>query len=450
MNTTTNRWSSNWVFVLAATGAAVGLGNIWKFPYITGENGGGAFVLLYLVCIVIVGLPLMMAEILLGRRGRQNPVATMKTLALEHKRSRCWCIIGVLGLLSSFLILSYYSVIAGWTLSYTVHAINGDFTNATPLAIIDLFQHFIASPWQLLAWHSLIMIVTIWVVSCGVQKGIERAVLGMFPIMVLLLLLLVGYAIKTGYFTAGLHFLLYPDFSMLGTQGALQALGHAFFTLSLATGSIMMYGAYLPSNASITKASIAIVTADTGVALLAGLAIFPIVFANHLTASAGPGLIFKTLPIAFGHMHYGRLWGTLFFIMLVLAAFTSTLALLEPCVAWFIERFHASRTRAAWIIGSGIWLLGIANALSFNRWEHIRWLGQTLFQLADHLTANLMLPLGGLLIALFVGWRLPTEVSLLELQLPYHNRLCRIWRLSMRYIAPIAIVFIFVKALEVL
>ena len=443
MDETENRWSSNWVFVLAATGAAVGLGNIWKFPYITGENGGGAFVLLYLICIFIVGFPLMMGEILLGRRGRQNPIATMRTLAIANKRSRHWCIVGVLGLLSSFLILSYYSVIAGWTLSYTVHAIKGDFTNASPMAIADLFKHFTASPWQLLAWHSVIMIATIWVVSIGVQKGIERAVLGMFPIMLLLLLLLVGYALKTHYFSVGAHFLLYPDFSKLSTQGALQALGHAFFTLSLATGSIMMYGAYLPSNASITKASIAIVVADTGVALLSGLAIFPIVFANKLAASAGPGLIFQTLPIAFGKMHYGRFWGTLFFVMLVLAAFTSTLALLEPCVAWFIDRFNVSRARAAWVIGSGIWLLGIANALSFNLWQSIIWFGQNIFQLTDHLTANIMLPLGGLLIAIFVGWCLPPNASLSELQLSGHSRLFRTWRFTIRYISPIAILCIF-------
>ncbi len=441
-------WSSHWVFVLAATGAAVGLGNVWKFPYITGENGGGAFVILYLICIVIVGIPLMMAEVLLGRRGRQNPIAAVRTIALENNRSHWWKIAGATGVIAGFLILSYYSVIAGWALSYVFRAMFGDFVDASATQITDMFNQFIASPWRLLLWHSIIVLTTGIVVARGVKRGIEEAILVMFPLMLLLLLVLVGYAVESGYFMQGVRFLFSPDFSKLSTEGVLDALGHAFFTLSLSTGGIMMYGAYLPQNASVIKASIAIAVADTGIALLAGLAIFPIVFANQLSPGAGPGLIFQTLPIAFAHMPYGSLFATLFFVMLVFAAFTSTVSLLEPPVAWFIERVKISRQQAALFVSIGVWLLGIITILSFNKWQHIRVFGKDPFDLLDYITANIMLPLGGFLVALFTGWFLCREDALDELQLPDRWLFAK-WRFTIRYLTPVAILAVFFKVIGV-
>lgn len=438
-------WSSHWIFVLAATGAAVGLGNIWKFPYIAGENGGGAFVVLYLICIVIIGIPLMMAEILLGRRGRQNPVAAMQTIALENNRSRHWKIAGAIGVLAGFLILTYYSVIAGWALSYVFRAASGAFTQASATTINDMFTQFIANPWRLLLWHTIIVASTGFVIARGIRKGIEEAILVMFPLMMLFLLILVAYAVNSGYFSQGLHFLFSPDFSKLSAEGFLDALGHAFFTLSLSTGSIMMYGAYLPQNASVTKAAVAIAAADTGVALLAGLAIFPIVFANQLSPSAGPGLIFQTLPIAFGHMAYGQAFATLFFIMLVFAAFTSTISLLEPAVAWLIERLNISRQRAALLITGSIWFLGIGTVLSFNVWKHVRFFGKDIFDCLDYLTANIMLPLGGLLVVIFTGWLLKRADALDELQIPDRWVFAK-WRFTIRYLSPVAILVVFVKA----
>jgi len=317
------QWSNRMAFILAATGSAVGLGNIWKFPYITGENGGGAFVLVYLVCIAAIGVPIMMAEVLLGRRGRQSPINTMATLAAEEKRPAPWALLGWMGVVAGFLILSYYSVIAGWSLSYVFRSAGGMFEGATADGVSSIFSQFISSPESLLAWHTIFMVATMIVVARGVQHGLEKAVRYLMPALFLLLIVLVFYAMTTGYFSQGLTFLFTPDFSKITASTILVAMGHAFFTLSLGMGAIMVYGSYLPKDTSIAKTSMVIAAADTMVALLAGMVIFPIVFAHGLEPGAGPGLIFKTLPIAFGQMDAGILIGTLFFLLLVFAAWRS-------------------------------------------------------------------------------------------------------------------------------
>ncbi|MEW5011765.1 MAG: sodium-dependent transporter, partial [Cycloclasticus sp.] len=297
-------WSTRLAFIFAATGSAVGLGNIWKFPYITGENGGGAFVLVYLLCIALIGVPIMMAEILLGRRGRQSPINTMRDLAKEAGAKPYWRWLGWLGVIAGFLILSYYSVIAGWAMAYFVRVSTGLFEGATADGVSSIFGQFIADPEKLLAWHSLFMIMTMLVVARGV-KGLERAVRFLMPALLVLLLLLVVYAMEQGDFAQALNFLFSADFSKITSESILTAMGHAFFTLSLGMGAIMVYGSYLPSKVSIGSTTLIIALADTAIALLAGLAIFPLVFANGLEPSSGPGLIFQTLPIAFGHMDYG-------------------------------------------------------------------------------------------------------------------------------------------------
>ena len=339
-------WSSRWAFVLAATGSAVGLGNIWKFPYITGENGGGAFVLVYLISIGLIGIPIMMAEVMLGRRGRLSPINTMRKLAKAGGHSRHWQWLGWAGVLTGFLILSYYSVIAGWALSYTTRAALGEFTGADAGVIKNMFTDFISSPLALLGWHTLFMVMTMFIVSRGVRGGLEKAVKLLMPALFILLVLLVGYAVNTGAFARGVEFLFYPDFGSIGWNGILIAMGHAFFTLSLGMGSIMVYGSYLPKNISIAKTTFLIAGADTLVALMAGLVIFPIVFANELHAGSGPGLIFQTLPIAFGQMWGGLFFGTLFFILLVFAAWTSAISLIEPAVAWLVENHNMTRRKA--------------------------------------------------------------------------------------------------------
>ncbi len=446
------QWSSRLMFILAATGSAVGLGNIWKFPYITGENGGGAFVLVYLVCIALVGIPIMMAEVLLGRRGRQSPINTMRLLVKHEDASKFWQFIGWGGVIAGFLILSYYSVIAGWALAYVVRAASGLFTGITGETSAAAFGSLLSDPQQLMVWHTLFMAMTTLVVARGVKSGLEQAVRILMPALFILLLLLVGYAMNSGGFSQGVAFLFSVDFSKITAAAVLTAMGHAFFTLSLGMGAIMVYGSYLPSDASIAKTSVIIAVMDTVVALLAGLAIFPIVFANGLPTGAGPGLIFQTLPIAFGNMPGGTFFGTLFFLLLTFAAWTSAISLIEPVVAWLVENREIPRIWAAAIIGLLTWLLGIVTVMSFSSWAfEFSFIGETksngLFDMFDILTANIMLPLGGLAMAIFAGWVMRRESTAEEFG--GDGMAYKLWRFVVRYITPVCVMVIFLKAFGV-
>ncbi len=443
------QWSSKWIFVLAATGSAVGLGNIWKFPYITGENGGGAFVLVYLLCIVAIGLPIMMAEIMLGRHGRQSPINTMRQLAGKARAHPRWQYLGWMGVLAGFLILSYYSVIAGWALAYVARSVGGVFVDASAAGVQQVFADLTGSAERLMAWHTLFILMTMVVVARGVRGGLEQAVRFLMPALFVILLVLVGYAMTTGeYFLQGLSFLFSPDFSRLSAAGVLTAMGHAFFTLSLGMGAIMVYGSYMPQKASITATSLAIVAADTIVALLAGMAIFPIVFANGLEPGAGPGLIFQTLPVAFGQMPGGMLFGSLFFLLLVFAAWTSAISLIEPAVAWLVENHGMSRRRASTWAGLATWLLGLGTVFSFNLGSDWTWFGKTFFDLLDFLTANIMLPLGGLLIAIFSAWVFRSQDS--DDELATRPWILASWRFLLRYVSPAAVIVVFLQAIGVI
>ena len=441
------QWSSRWAFVLAATGSAVGLGNIWKFPYITGENGGGAFVLVYLACLVLIGLPVMMAEILVGRRGRQNPVNSLHSLAIEEKTTQDWQYLGWLGLTAGILIMSYYSVFAGQALAYVFRNFSGVFEGVTADGATSIYNALVSDPERLLAWHTIFVIITSIVVARGVQGGLEKAVKFLMPALLAILLLLVGYAANTGiYFQQGIDFLFHADFSKLSGASVLTAMGHAFFTLSLGMGAIMVYGSYLPKSASILKMTFAIAFADTAVALLAGMAIFPLVFANGLDIDAGPGLIFHTLPIAFGHMQGGAFFGGLFFLLLVFAAWSSAISLIEPAVAWLVENKEVSRRRASVITGLVTWFLGLLTVFSFNIASEWTVFGNTFFDLLDYLTANIMLPLGGLLIAIFVGRIMSQGSSEEELNIK-PQYLYSTWRFLILYIAPAGIIIVFLNML---
>jgi len=453
------QWSSRWAFFLAATGSAVGLGNIWKFPYITGENGGGAFVLVYLICIAIIGIPIMMAEIMIGRRGRRSPINTMRILARQGRHSPRWQYLGWGGVIAGFLILSYYSVIAGWALAYVFRAAGSDFDGATADGVASIFSSLVSDPERLLAWHTIFMVMTLVVVSRGVASGLEKAVRYLMPALFILLLVLLGYAMSSGAFAEGVSFMFKPDFHALffhmdksgaehfSMSGVLTAMGHAFFTLSLGMGAIMVYGSYLPGDTSIAKTSVAIALADTAVALIAGLAIFPLVFANHLEPGAGPGLIFQTLPLAFGHMPGGGLFGTLFFILLVFAAWTSAISLIEPAVTWLVETIHMDRVKATVYSGLAAWLLGIGTIFSFNLWSKATINGKTFFDIMDFLTANLMLPLGGLAIAIFAGWIMVRGSVKDELQME-RPKLFRLWYTLVRYVTPLAVILVFIFKLR--
>ena len=446
------QWTNRTVFILAATGSAVGLGNIWKFPYIVGENGGGTFVLVYLLCIALIGVPIMIAEIMLGRRGKQSPINTMIALAKGEGRNPGWVWLGWMGVVAGFLILSYYSVIAGWAMSYIFRTGGGMFLGVTADGASRIFADLVSDPERLLAWHTLFMVMTMMVVARGVKQGLEKAVTYLMPFLFGFLILIVIYAMTTGYFMEGLKFLFTPG--DISGKGILIAMGHAFFTLSLGMGAIMVYGSYLSDEHSIVQASILIALADTVVALMAGMAIFPIVFANGLEPGAGPGLIFQTLPIAFGHMQGGTLVGVMFFVLLLFAAWTSAISLIEPAVAYLVENQGINRIYAAVWVGGLTWLVGLGTVFSFNIWKDktlsIPYLFEdlTFFDTLDYLTANIMLPLGGLFIALFAGWVMREESTREEIYT--HPAVYKIWRFLTRFIAPVAVIVVFLKAVSVI
>ncbi|WP_372739192.1 sodium-dependent transporter [Neptunomonas sp.] len=446
-------WSSRFAFILAASGSAVGLGNIWKFPYITGENGGGAFVIVYLLCIALIGLPIMIAEVTIGRRGGRSPINSLRMLTHRDGLSSRWTWIGWMGITASFLILSFYSVIGGWALAYVGQSASGAFSGGNADSIGALFGGLLADPWTLLVWHSVFMALVIFIVARGIRSGMEKAINILMPLLFLLLLVMVGYAMTSGEFSQGFAFLFQPDFSKLTTAGILTALGHAFFTLSLGMGVMMAYGSYLPKNVSIVKTAVAVSVVDTAVALLAGLAIFPLVFANGLEPGSGPGLIFQTLPMAFGQMTGGVLFGSLFFGLLVIAAVTSAISLLEPVVEWLEEHKGISRLSGTLMGGISIWLLGLLTILSFNEWSNVYPLSfisafesKTFFDLLDYVTANLMMPLGGLFIAIFVGWFMNKQA--VENQLDLSNDVAfSLFMFVLRFITPAAVLVVFINNL---
>ncbi|MBV1919919.1 MAG: sodium-dependent transporter [Pseudomonadales bacterium] len=438
-------WQNRWTFILAATGSAVGLGNIWKFPYMAGENGGGAFVLIYLVFVAVIGIPVMLAEVMLGRRGRQSPVNTMKTLAKSSDASKFWGGIGWLGAVAGVLILSFYSVIAGWAMAYAGKIIGGGLLDQADIP--SQFGAFVSDPVETVLWHSLFMVMVLTVVAGGIHKGLEKAVQFLMPALFVMLILLLGYATTTGSFGEAASFLFKFNPDALTAGAVLSALGHAFFTLSLGMGAIMAYGAYMPQEHSLGKTVVIIGVLDTLVAVVAGLVIFSIVFANGLDTAAGPSLMFKTLPVAFSQMPGGIVLGGMFFILVSFAAWTSAISLAEPAVAWMVETAGFSRVKAALVIGIPVWLLGIACALSQNIWSDVTILGSDLLDFLDKLTTNIMLPLGGLLIAIFAGWIMRRSHVVKEVAMK-NFALFNIWIVMIRIVAPIGIGIVMYNSIE--
>lgn len=436
-------WANRWIFILAATGSAVGLGNIWKFPYIAGQNGGGAFVLVYLAFILAVGVPIMMAEVFVGRRGRQSPINSMREIGIEAGQSPKWSLVGWMGALAGFLIFSFYSVVAGWVLAYVAGMGNGDFLDIGSEQAGKAFNDLLSDPQALLIWHTVFVVLVMTVVMGGVNKGLERATRIMMPALFVLLLVLLGYSMTTGSFGAGVDFLFHFDPSELSGEAILVALGHSFFTLSLGMGAIMAYGSYMPKDASIGGTVLTIAALDTIVALVAGLAIFPIVFANALDPAAGPGLMFITLPVAFGQMPGGQVIGFLFFVMVALAAWSSAISLMEPAVAWMVERFGYSRGPVCLLLGVIVWGLGIAALSSFNFGSEVAIFGMNIFDFLDFITANVMLPLGGLFVAFFAGWVVSKQISMDELAIK-ERMFYSAWLFTIRYVAPLAVAAIFI------
>ena len=440
-------------FMLAAVGAAVGLGNIWKFPYVAGVSGGGAFVLVYIVCVIFVAIPILIGELLIGRCGSGSPPVAMRNVAEKSGRSAKWSVVGFMGMIVGYLIATYYSVIAGWTLVYIYKAANS-FDGATALNVAQQFEDLKADPVTMAIWHSVFMCLALTIVGRGLRNGIERVVKLLMPALFVMLAVMIGYAAVAGDFAAGVNFLFSVDFSKITGAVVLNAIGQAFFSISVAMGLMMVYGAYVPKDVSLTRSAIIIATADTVIALLAGLMIFPIVFANGLDPAEGPGLIFKTLPTAFVGMPGGAVFGALFFLLLAFAAITSIIAIIEPIVAYAEDRWHMERITACVVFGFIGWAIGIASVLSFNAWQDVTPLamfdvfdGKSIYDLIDYFTANIMMPVGAILIALFVGWRMKPEMIEGDLSFS-HPLLFKAWLWIMRVVAPLAILGILVSGLR--
>jgi len=439
-------WSNRWFFILAATGSAVGLGNLWKFPYVAGENGGGAFVLLYLACVFLIGVPLMMCEILMGREGRQSPINTLDKLIARAGAHRAWSAIAWSGVLAGFLILSFYTVIAGWAAYYILQLFSGNMTGATAQVSADTFNSFLGDPWMLSVFHTLFIAVTVFFVGRGVNRGLEVLVKWSMPLLFVLILMLLVYSIGQGGMGSAISYMFGFQWETLHVESILAAVGQAFFSLSLGMGALMAYGAYVPRKVNLGKTVITIALLDTLVAISAGLIIFSIVFSNGLDASEGPGLMFVTLPLAFGQMPAGALFGGIFFILVSIAALTSIVSLMEPALAWVVERYNAKRSRVTITIGVIAWILGLGTLLSFNVWKDVHIVGGlNFFATIDYLSSNIMLPLGGVFIALFVSWILPREIVTEQLRLP--PSVFQAWLWLTRVVAPVAVLSVFLYKL---
>jgi NSS family neurotransmitter:Na+ symporter len=443
------KWSSHLVFLAAAIGSAVGISNVWKFTYVAGQNGGGAFVLLYVGAIAVVALPALVAEFMVGRRGGASVVKSMSNLAARDGIHPAWRYYGQMAALGAFIALSFYAVIAGWTIDYFYQAVRHGFSGISAADSGAGLDTLMADPVRMLASHAVFLGLTAVTVAGGIRGGLERVLRWLTPALFIILLMLLAYAVIAGDFAAGARFLFLPDFSQLSAQTVLMAVGQAFFSLGIGLGVLFTIGAYMDQRSSILRASIVVAAADGGVALLAGLAIFPIVFAHGLSPAEGPGLIFVTLPVAFGQMPAGAVLAPMFFVLMAIAALTSAITIMETVVATVEDYSGMSRRLIVLLVTALLWMAGLGTVLSFS------WLAdfyplsflpafetRTIFDSLDYLVSNFMMPAGGVLIALLAGWGLSRSASLGELGLadamPY-----RLWRLLVRYVVPLAIALVF-------
>jgi NSS family neurotransmitter:Na+ symporter len=447
-------FSSKLGIIAAAAGSAIGLGNIWKFPYITGIYGGAAFILVYLVCIALIGLPVMLSEFTIGRRAQANAVGSFKKLAPGTP----WFLTGWMGFVAAFSILSFYGVVAGWTLDYVVKAITGAYVGMEPDAIGGLFGALISSPVATVGWQLLFMAVTAGVVMGGVKDGIEKYSKILMPLLLVIILILDIRAVTLPGAGEGVNFLFKPDFSALNAEAVLVALGHAFFSLSLGMGTMITYGSYIGKKENLGETALQVTIADTVIALAAGLAIFPAVFAFGVEPSAGPGLVFITLPNVFNQMAGGMIWGILFFSLLAIAALTSAISILEVVVAYLAEETSMSRKKATIVAASAITFVGVLAGLSYTPvlsgftipLPGFGSLG--IFDWLDMLSANYLLPLGALFISLFVGWKMVRKDIEEEVS---NNGTVKIGWIGVflifaKVVAPIAIAIVFLNGVGIL
>ncbi len=438
-------FSSKFGVIAAAAGSAVGLGNIWKFPYITGVYGGAAFLFVYLGFILAIGLPIMLSEFIIGRKSRKNAFGAFKKLAPKS----LWQYAGILGVGAAFMILAFYGVVAGWSIEYMFNSILGHFQSQTPDQLGTTFNEFIESPIQPVIYQLIFMVLTGAIVYVGIKDGIERNVKILMPILVVIIIILDIRAVTLEGAGEGLKFLFHPDFSKLTGEGVLSALGHAFFSLSLGMGTLITYGSYIDKKNNLLTTALQVTVADTLIAILAGIAIFPTVFAFNIEPSSGPGLVFITLPNVFLQMPGGYIFSILFFLLLTVAALTSSISILEVVVAYFDEELKMKRHVATVIATILIALLGIICSLSMGIFSDYTFYNLNFFDLLDWISANLFLPLGGLFISLFIGWKLGRKKVLDEISRggSISSALLSIFMFLVKFIAPIAIAIVFLSGI---
>jgi neurotransmitter:Na+ symporter, NSS family len=443
-----DNFGSRFGIIAAAAGSAVGLGNIWKFPYVAGQNGGGAFLVVYLLFIIAIGLPVMLSEFSIGRRAQRNAIGSFKKLAPGSR----WYLVGVMGVAAAFLILSFYSAVAGWTLEYIVKSFTNSFAGRGEQELNIMFGDFISGTWRPLFWQILFMILTAWIVMAGIKKGIEKYTKVLMPLLVIMIVILCIRSVTLPGSREGLSFLFRPDFSKLTTDAVLGALGQAFFSLSLGMGTLITYGSYIGRKYNLTSTVIQVSAADTIIAVMAGIAIFPAVFAFGIDPAEGPGLVFITLPGIFQQIPGGYFFALIFFILLAVAALTSSISVLEVVVAYFVEELHLTRRRATILASLMISVLGVFCTLSFGIMSDFRIFGMVFFDLMDFTASNLLLPLGGLFIVLFVGWYLGAGAAHREISNEGVLRLgfFPVFMFLVRFIAPFAITLVFIYGLGLL
>jgi NSS family neurotransmitter:Na+ symporter len=451
MAATTESWSGRMAFILASVGAAVGLGNIWKFPYTLGSSGGSAFVLVYLLAILLIAMPIMLSEMVIGRSARRSAPTAMKELAIANGTTRHWAIVGWMGQFALILVLSFYSVIAGWTIAYLFKTISGGLNGLSPEEVGAGFGAFLHKPGPMIVWHLVFTATTVYIVSRGVKVGLEKVVKVLMPALFITLVALVINSAFVGDFATAFEYLFYPDLSKLTPGVVLAAVGQAFFSVNVGVGAVLTYSAYLPRDVNLFKSAITISIGDTMVALLAGLAIFPIVFANNLDPAQDAGLIFVTLSTAFAKMPGGSFIGAAFFLMLLFAALTSSISMLETMTARASEVEGMSRPKAAITIGTCTFLLGLVTVFSFSTWENTFLLGQfetfatrNPFGLMDYAVSNVLMPLAGMLYAIFAGWWIAREQLVAQLGVG-EGAMFKTWLLLARVIAPLAVAAVFIS-----
>ncbi|QGH36403.1 sodium-dependent transporter [Gracilibacillus salitolerans] len=439
-------WASRLGFMLAAMGSAVGLGNIWRFSYVAGENGGGAFLILYILSVLVIGIPLLLVEVSIGRKAQRDIVGSYKKLAPKQP----WFMVGYLGVASAFLILSFYSVVAGWALYYWWRYVTGAMSEMPEIGFGGSFEAFISQDYAPLFWHALFMGITMLIVLVGVKKGIELANKILMPILALMMIALAIYSITLPGAADGLAFLFQPDWSVLDDPSVyIAALGQAFFSLSLGVGTMMTYGSYLTKQHQLPGATVGIGVMDTLFAIISGIVIFPAVFAFGINPSSGPPLVFITLPEIFYQMNFGDIIGLIFFTALSLAAISSSISLLEVPVAYLMRAANMSRKFASLIVGIVIFASGVTVSLGMGKWSEITLIGdRNILDSMDFLSSNVFLPIGGLTMAVFVGWYF-TKHEALEASDLTNNPIGQLWYVLVKFIAPILIIIIFLNSLGI-